>query len=161
MLLSRLCFVLGFLFSATAAADKTCAKNYSELENTPALQKLKTILENNKTTGFVNKTEGSYFFISPFMETSESSPLSSRFIITFYTTGFLDLYGIQKSGPIIFCDDDGQLTAIGLDRTQNIFVDGARIEFGSRSAKESFTRGPMPAKLARINELDARTLASY
>lgn len=150
---SRFDVLLGvLLFSVQAGANPICAKNFSELDSTPALQSLKTIIDDKKTSGFVNKTEGSYFFISA--ETQE-------FQITFYTTGFLDLFGIQKSGPIQFCDTDGKLTAIGLDRTQNIYVTGSRLEFGSRGARESFTRGPMPAKLARINEVDSRALASY
>lgn len=152
MLSSGVFFILGILISASAAADKVCAKNYSELDRTPHLQTLKTIIEDHKRNGFVNKTEGSYFFINSGAE---------EFHITFYTTGFLDLYGISKNGPIYFCDEDSKLTAVGLDRTQNIFVDKERLEFGHRSARESFIRGPMPEKLAKINDIDVRTLASY
>lgn len=148
----RTSFIIVFLMSASAAAESTCAKNFSELDSLPALSGIKSLLSDTQKIGFVNKTEGSYFFIEQ---------KDNQFIITFFTTGFLDLYGIRKSGPITFCDDNGKMTAIGLDRTQNLFIDGARLEFGQRGARESFIRGPMPEKLARINEISERDLASY
>lgn len=146
----KIWFVIGILSSAPVAADNLCAKNFSEIEKSPRFDSLKPLLSQTQRFGFVNKTEGSYFFIEQ---------KQNQFYITFYTTGFLDLFGVRRSGPITFCEKNGQLTAEGLDRVQNIFIEGERMEFGQRSARESFIRGPMPEKLARINEVPKTELA--
>lgn len=148
----RAFLILSLFHSWTSHADVICAKNYAELDRTPALLSLKTLISDQKQNGYVNKTKGSYFFIQTH---------DSQFIITFYTTGLFDLYGIHREGTLVFCDRDGQLTAVGLDRTQNIYVAGERLEFGHRGARESFKRGPMPEKLASINGIDPLTLASF
>lgn len=131
-------------------ADPICAENYTQLDASPTLQKIKTLLRNSSNNGFVNKTKGSYFFI----QTQEE-----KFKIIFYTTGFLNLYGIQKEGPIKFCDEGDQLTVIGIDRHQKLYVDGNSLEFGSRTDRESFARGVMPEELARKNNVDPLFLA--
>lgn len=136
--------------SPTTSADPICAETYAQLDASPALQKVKTLLRNSSNNGFVNKTKGSYFFI----QTQEE-----KFNIIFYTTGFLNLYGIQKEGSIKFCDEGDQLTVIGIDRHQKLFIDGHSLEFGSRTDRESFTKGVMPEELARKNNVDPLLLA--
>lgn len=149
---NKLIFLSVLTVSTTGAAATVCAKDYLGLDQTPALTRIKTVIENNKQNGFVNQTRGSYFFIVAGPE---------NFKITFFTSGLFDLYGIRKEGSIQFCDRDGQLLAIGLNRTQNIYVGDGRLEFGQRGARESFTRGQMPEKLASLNDVDAVTLATF
>lgn len=145
MLLSYWIFVTILMIPPSTTAEPICAETYGQLDSSPTLQQVKTLLRNFSNNGFVNKTKGSYFFIQTHEE---------KFKIIFYTTGFLNLYGIQKEGPIKFCDEDNQLTVIGIDRHQKLYVEGHSLEFGSRSDRESFNRGVMPEELARKNNVD-------
>ncbi len=131
-------------FSALADTQEVCAKKYSELDLGAELAKLKVLLEPNKTIGLVNETKGSYIYL----ESKEDS-----FYITFLTTGFFDLYGIKREGDIVFCEKDSRLTAIGLDRTQDVFVSGQKLQFGDRSEKESFSWGSIPDFLAKKHDI--------
>jgi hypothetical protein len=132
------------------AFSDVCAEKYSDLDATESLKKLKTLLIPNNTNGFVNMTKGSYFYITA---------TDSEFQILFFTTGLFDLYGIRRDGPLVFCDTEKGLTAIGLKRTQNIFIEDNKLQFGDRSAKESFQPGPMPEKLAKINKIEIQKIA--
>lgn len=147
---------LSLIIFTTLIYSKTnadvCANNYSELNQTPALKSIQSLIENKKNNGFVNKTQGSYFFLQTQTE---------KFIISFYTTGLFDMFGVHKEGPIVFCDTGHELRAKGLGRNQKIFVHQSRLEFGNRTDRESFIRGPMPDPIAKINKVPIVTFASF
>ena len=134
-----------FIHPGLSHATTVCATEFKDLELSPNLKKLQNILDQNKSVGFVNKTKGSYFFIKN---------TGNKFKIHFYTTGFLDLFGIYRESTIEFCDKNQQLVVHGLGRVQHIYVENNRIEFGDRSDRESFTKGTMPEKLAQINKVE-------
>ncbi len=150
----RSIFVILFLVSSSLAFaehEPICAKKYSELDLTEQLKKLKELLPAHQTIGLVNETKGSYIYLAS---------RDDSFHITFITTGIFDLYGIKREGEIVFCDRGGQLLAIGLDRTQDLFVSGQKMQFGDKSEKESFVWGPLPEKLARKHNLDQPQIAA-
>ncbi|MCB9072243.1 MAG: hypothetical protein H6623_01380 [Bdellovibrionaceae bacterium] len=137
---------MGTLPCQYLAAD-TCAHTYSELDQTENLKKIQNFLSPQQPIGYVNKTKGSYFFLTA---------IDTGIKIRFFTSGLWDLYGIEREGDIYFCENEKGLTAIGLDRIQNIFVSENRIEFGERSDKESFQKGVMPEKLAKLNHFNVQ-----
>lgn len=148
MLTVFISFFSVFTYPTFSYAESICAKSYDELDASPTLQKVKPLLNKSKSTGFVNKTKGSYFFIHS----------SNPFKIVFYTTGFLDLYGIKRESSIQFCDENNVLTVIGMGRHQRLYIEGLFLLFGSQSDRESFTQGPMPLELAHKNNVDPHLL---
>lgn len=136
--------IIFFLFYGLSAQGQVCAKNFSDLDKTERLQNLKKILPDSERRGFVNKTRGSYFDIYQ---------KENQFIISFYTTGLFDLYGIHREGPVEFCDDQSKITVTGLGRIKTIHIDGKLLSFDDGADNKAFTPGEMPEPLREINNL--------
>lgn len=127
-----------------ASTDPICASQYSELEKTEALRTLRFMIPQTGHRGFVNGTQGSYFYI----RTTESA-----FQFTFLTTGLFDLYGVRRDGEVRFCEIDGKVYIYGLGEEQEIYVDSYTIQFGERTPRLVFQIGPVPELLKRKHDL--------
>ncbi len=130
--------------SSFASTDPICATQYSELDKTDALRSLRMMIPQSGHRGFVNGTQGSYFFL----RTTESS-----FQITFLTTGLFDFYGVRRVGEVHFCEIDGKVYIYGLGKEQEIFVDSYTIQLGERTPRQVFQIGPVPELLKRKHDL--------
>jgi hypothetical protein len=133
-----------------AGLAEECAQNYSELEKTSHLQQIKNLFGDKTSIGFVNETQGSYFFL----ERDEQ-----HFIVKFYTSGLLDLYGIQRVSPVSFCDQGDSLLLIGLGRKEKVQILGSGLILGVGGPRKSFTVGKMPKLLKKLHHLEDRLAA--
>ena len=132
-------------------ANEICASKYSELESSARLAKLKPLFNADKRIAMVNQTRGSFVIIDGFED---------NLTIRFYTSGLFDLYPIQREGPLKFCDVDGNLRMIGLDREDRVEVVHGGLVVGRGGPKRSFVSGEMPQNLKRLHKMDVRGLAS-
>jgi hypothetical protein len=141
---------LPFLLSLLAvvrvnAGDSVCASRPEELRANSELLKLQDYFPEHSVSGYVNETAGSYF------EVTVTNPSDAKYILTFYTSGFLDLYGVMRSGPAKFCVDDGELTVHSMGQAQKIRFQAERLLLGEGGPRKSFTRGTMPPKLVKLH----------
>lgn len=144
----RICStILLFCLSFSATANE-CAHNFEELDKTERLKTLKPLIPEVGRRGYVNKTQGSYIDITA---------STQNFVITFFTTGLFDLYGIRREGPLKFCDDGKKLLVIGLDREQTLYIDQTSLQFDERGPRQSFQEGPMPLALQKIHNIREQT----
>ncbi|MGE4134012.1 MAG: hypothetical protein AB7F86_20415 [Bdellovibrionales bacterium] len=134
-----------------ARADSICATHYSELGQTARLKSVTSLFGAEDTIGLVNQTGGSFV---------ELDSHANALTITFYTTGFLDLYPIKRDGPLEFCDDGEKLIMSGVGRTNPVVIENGRIVVGDGGPKMNFGSGPMPDLLRRKHKIPERGLAS-
>lgn len=133
------------------AVAETCATTFSELDQTDRLKTFKTLVPSEGRRGFVNKTKGSFFYLEAQNDGIE---------ITFFTTGFLDLYGIRKQGKLKFCDNGSMVQVHGIDRIEDLKVSEAYLQFGDGTDRQLFTPGLMPEHLQKMYEKDAASVAT-
>lgn len=124
------------------AALQTCALSFSDLNQTPHLQELVSYFEPNSVTGYVNETHGSYF---------EVDTRDQKMVMTFMTSGLFDMYLIQRSGPIMFCDDGETVVVKGIEMEDQVTLKNGVIVLGKVSPKRTFTRGPKPELLEKLH----------
>ncbi len=138
-----------FTFAALSvnADELVCASTPGELSASPKLMKLKDFFPERFQSGFVNETAGSYFDVV-FDNDYSHSP---TYVLTFYTSGFLDLYGVMRSGPAKFCSDSSGLTVHSMGQVQRILIQSDRLILGEGGPRKSFTRGVMPLKLVNLH----------
>lgn len=123
-----------------------CAHTYGDLDRTDSLRTLKMIFPPNARVGFVNETGGSFFEIA----TSDAG-----FQLHFFTTGLMDLYGIEKKGPAHFCDDGGKTFVYGLEMEDSFIPEFdasgklRQLTMGTGGPKKTFHLGEMPAPLKK------------
>ncbi|MBN8542302.1 MAG: hypothetical protein J0L82_18065 [Deltaproteobacteria bacterium] len=147
----RVRFVLPVFLTFAAfganAEDSTCASTPNELMAHPELVKLKDFFPEKFKVGYVNETAGSFFDV--FVDTNSDEP--STYVLTFYTSGFLDLYGVMRTGPARFCSDPSGLTVHSMGQVQKIQIQASRLILGEGGPRKSFTRGAMPQKLIKLH----------
>lgn len=127
------------------AALQTCALNFSDLGQTPGLHELIPYFEANAVTGYVNETQGSYF------EVDTHDP---KMVMTFMTSGLFDMYLIQRSGPIMFCDDGETVVVKGIEMEDRVTLKNGTITLGKGGPKRTFTRGAKPELLQKLHVED-------
>lgn len=144
-------FVLPVLATFAAfganAEEPICASGPDELAAHTDLFRLKEIFPEKLKVGFVNETAGSYFDV--FVDSNSDKP--PTYVLTFYTSGFLDLYGVMRTGPAKFCSDSAGLTVHSMGMVQKIQVQNGRLVLGEGGPRKSFTRGAMPQKLIKLH----------
>ena len=149
--LVRVRFVLPVLATFAAfganAEEPICASRPDELAAHADLLSLKEFFPEKLKVGFVNETAGSYFDV--YVDTNSNG--GSAYILTFYTSGFLDLYGVMRTGPAKFCADSPGLTVHSMGMVQKIQVQNGRLVLGEGGPRKSFTRGAMPQKLIKLH----------
>ena len=138
---------IALFFCTLSAQGKDCAKNYSELGKTERLKAMRSVLPKKGRLGFVNKTQGSYFFI-------EST--KTKFKVRFYTTGPFDLFTVNREGALEFCDNGKSLKVIGLGKEKRVMPVAAGLQFDNGGDRHSFQPGPMPDELKKMNKLDEK-----
>ncbi len=141
-------FAISFVSSATCAADLVCASRPVELRVATHLNLLREIFPENSVVGFVNETSGSYFEVE---NSSDQRGDMGSYSLTFYTSGFLDLYGVMRSGPAKFCFDSAGLSVHSMGQIQKIEIQGAKLVLGDGGPRKTFSRGVMPSKLVLLH----------
>jgi hypothetical protein len=136
-----------FAAFGASAEEPICASRPDELAAHNDLSNLKNFFPEKLKVGFVNETAGSYFDI--YVDTNSNA--GSTYILTFYTSGFLDLYGVMRTGPAKFCADSSGLTVHSMGHVQKIQVQNGRLILGEGGPRKSFTRGAMPQKLIELH----------
>jgi hypothetical protein len=147
---TALVLTFGIIVWPLLGLAEECAQNSSELDKTPQLQQIKNLFGEKQSLGFVNETQGSYFFL----ERDEH-----QFMVRFYTSGLLDLYGIERISPVSFCDDGKTLLLIGLGRKEKVQILGSGLILGAGGPRKSFTVGKMPKLLKKLHHLEDRLAA--
>ncbi len=127
------------------AALQTCALSFTDLNQTPNLQELISYFAPDAVVGYVNETHGSYF---------EVDTHDRKMVMTFMTSGLFDMYLIQRSGPIMFCDDGETVVVKGIEMEDQVTLKNGVIVLGKGGPKRTFTRGPKPELLEKLHVED-------
>lgn len=154
----RIRFILPFILVLAAlnvsAEVSTCASRPDELNLSSELMRLRDYFPDDGA-GYVNETAGSYFEVSVNasvdISANTASEAATGYVLTFYTSGFLDLYGVMRSGPAKFCVDGGILAVHSMGQVQKIQLQAGRLLLDEGGPRKSFARGSMPLKLAKLH----------
>ncbi len=146
------CWTLSLIFALEAqAASPVCASRFADFDKSPQLKQLQAVVPPLGLKGFVNGTQGSYFFL----QTTEDG-----IQMTFLTTGLFDFYGIRREGPIQFCDLEGKIFVMGLGYEEEISVFNSIIQLGGGTPRQTFREGPVPDLLKRKHDLTSFSMPS-
>jgi hypothetical protein len=140
----RLFYFLMILLIGCQSGASVCAFKYSDLQKTEALKRLQQLIPETGIRGFVNGTQGSYFFIRSGKE---------ELHMTFLTTGLFDLYGIKREGPVQFCDNNGRILVMGMGYEEEVVVNQLTIQLGGGTPRQTFREGPVPELLKQKHDL--------
>lgn len=136
---------LGLMFVYEVhAASPVCAARYSEFDKTEALKQLQEIVPSSGFKGFVNGTQGSYFFLRS---------TDNEIQMTFLTTGLFDLYGIRRDGVIQFCDMQGKVFVVGMGYEEEISILNSVVQLGGGTPRQTFREGSVPELLRQKHDL--------
>lgn len=139
--------LLTFVAIVASANEPICATRPEELSQHPELSKLRDFFPETSKAGYVNQTAGSFFDVFVNAEADQKP----HYVLTFYTSGFLDLYGVMRTGPAKFCSDQAGLTVHSMGQIQKIRVQADRLILGEGGPRKSFIRGSMPLKLVELH----------
>jgi hypothetical protein len=141
------------LFSALSvnAGEPVCATRPDQLSANSELMRLKDYFPEHIRAGYVNETAGSYFEVVASAPAADGIELHPSYVLTFYTSGFLDLYGVMRTGPAKFCFENGELNVHSMGQIQKIQIQAGRLLLGEGGPRKSFARGSMPPKLVKLH----------